>query len=361
MSKDSNRNYGVDLLRICATLMIVMLHILGRGGIIENCTRFSLRFDITVWLEVFCLCAVNCYGLITGYVTNRSNIKYRKIINMWLGVAFWTISLTLFFYFRHPGEIMKRNIVRSFLPITFSNYWYFSSYFILFFFIPYLNRLVDHLSQKEYKRLLGLILVLFGMVGLITDPFKTLQGYSFIWLACLYLIGAYISRYNPLEKVQAIKLINNIIFSVCVTFFSIYFMLEHPKASFGYFSSSVLFNYCSIFMVIMAVSLLELFKRIKLKDGMIRLTKFLTPTSFGVYIIHVQTYAWIYIMHDRFTFMLQYNTLIMVFLIFLFTFIVYMVCSCLELFRIRLFKCLKVTVFVDKICEWWERILLIIK
>lgn len=35
------RNYGIDLLRIIAMMMIVMLHIVGRGGISENSMVFQ--------------------------------------------------------------------------------------------------------------------------------------------------------------------------------------------------------------------------------------------------------------------------------------------------------------------------------
>ena len=38
------RNIGIDLLRIIAIYMIEILHVLGQGGILLNCKKFSLSF-----------------------------------------------------------------------------------------------------------------------------------------------------------------------------------------------------------------------------------------------------------------------------------------------------------------------------
>ena len=40
------RNFGIDLLRIVAMIMIVMLHVLGYGGILENANQFSNHYWI---------------------------------------------------------------------------------------------------------------------------------------------------------------------------------------------------------------------------------------------------------------------------------------------------------------------------
>ena len=97
LNKIDERNYGIDLLRILAMFMIVMLHVLGRGGILENATIFSAHYKIAWLLEVICYGAVNIYALISGYVGFRAKHKYVNIIMLWLQVIFYTVSITILF------------------------------------------------------------------------------------------------------------------------------------------------------------------------------------------------------------------------------------------------------------------------
>ena len=72
------RNLGIDLLRIISMLMIVVLHVLKKGGILENAEVNSAHYYVAWVLEALCIGAVNCYALISGYVGVNSKIKYHK-------------------------------------------------------------------------------------------------------------------------------------------------------------------------------------------------------------------------------------------------------------------------------------------
>ena len=63
------RNYGADLLRSLAMLMVVVLHYLSKGGILtEVPTGTWPALDATAWvMEGLCIVAVNVYMLISGY------------------------------------------------------------------------------------------------------------------------------------------------------------------------------------------------------------------------------------------------------------------------------------------------------
>ena len=40
------RNYGLDLLRMIAMLMVVVLHILGKGGVLSACEPLSGQYEL---------------------------------------------------------------------------------------------------------------------------------------------------------------------------------------------------------------------------------------------------------------------------------------------------------------------------
>ena len=136
-----NRNLGIDLLRIVSMYMVVILHVLGHGGILRNLEVLSLSYCVLWLLEITCYCAVNCYALITGYVMVNSKFKYKKIFYLWLDVLFWRLLLTFIMNFMFPDLVGKKDFLYSVFNVMFNSYWYFSSYFALFFFIPFITQI----------------------------------------------------------------------------------------------------------------------------------------------------------------------------------------------------------------------------
>lgn len=68
------RNYGIDSLRLVAMFMIIVLHIMKHGGILDMAR--GIDFAIVWLIEAICCVAVNCYALISGY--NKYEISQKK-------------------------------------------------------------------------------------------------------------------------------------------------------------------------------------------------------------------------------------------------------------------------------------------
>ena len=45
IDRNSGRNYGIDLLRIVAMMMIPLLHVLGHGGILGTLTPLEIHMN----------------------------------------------------------------------------------------------------------------------------------------------------------------------------------------------------------------------------------------------------------------------------------------------------------------------------
>lgn len=158
------RNYGIDLLRIVAMYMIVLNHCLLLGGVITKATQIgigSINYDISWLLDTLCYCAVNCYALISGYVGVKSKFKLQNIIKLWFQVVFYSVVLNIIIWVTIPNvPINKGLLIQMLMPISFERYWYFSAYFILFAFMPFLNLLLNNLDKSmATKLLITLILV----------------------------------------------------------------------------------------------------------------------------------------------------------------------------------------------------------
>ena len=82
MESKKERNYGVDLLRIFSMLMVVTLHVLGKGDLLynKNLEIFSQKYNLLWILEIASFGAVNLYALISGYVSIKSKHKYTNLV-----------------------------------------------------------------------------------------------------------------------------------------------------------------------------------------------------------------------------------------------------------------------------------------
>ena len=77
---NKERNYGIDVLRMVSMFMVVVLHVLGRGGVLQATKDLSLNYWVSWSLEIAALCAVNCYAIISGYVGYGRKTKYSNLI-----------------------------------------------------------------------------------------------------------------------------------------------------------------------------------------------------------------------------------------------------------------------------------------
>ena len=298
--KIQERNYGIDLLRILSMFMIVILHVLGRGGILGVAEVLSVHYEVAWLLEIFCYGAVNMYALISGYVGVNSKYKLSNIITLWLQVFFYTFFITIIFMAFKIIPINFGNILKAFLPVSTKAYWYFTAYFVLFFTMPMLNKAVKELEEKHLKLLVYGGMILFSLIPTIfmTDIFGTSSGYSAIWLIYLYILGAYVKeKEERFNKITPHFATNGFLILILLTWLSrvvIEFMtLRIFNKIFG---SDILISYTSPTILISSILFLCYFKNISLSEKLRKVVSFLTPMTFGVYLIHVNPLVWEYIM-----------------------------------------------------------------
>lgn len=91
------RMISVDILKISAMLMVVFLHATSSNyGLKDISVSWgSLQYLFVVALRMFSMCAVNCFVLISGYFYSAKNIKYTKLITLWLQVEFYSVGIYL--------------------------------------------------------------------------------------------------------------------------------------------------------------------------------------------------------------------------------------------------------------------------
>lgn len=346
--KLKKRNLGIDLLRIISMYMIIILHLLGQGGILANLEFFSIKYDLAWILEIFCFCSVNLYGLITGYVMVGSKFNYKKIIKLWVGVIFWSVILTLVMNLLYPNAIGIKDIIKSFFPVVYNEYWYFSAYVLLFFCSPFISKFIDILDKAYFKKFLLVMIFCTSFVGIISDPFVVVSGNSFVWLFVLYLFGAYIKKYGMFDSVKNLYLLFITLFMVGFVFLAKCIILKNSYFFSKFVSDGFLIKHNSFPIFIASISIFIILIRLKISNRYLkRFIKRLAPATFGVYIIHAQTWIWVLVMKDGFKFLIKYDAVTMILLVLSIAFMIYMLCSYLEMIRVYLFKKFKVNKIID--------------
>ena len=343
MTKTENgRNYGIDLLRITAMLMVVLLHVLGQGGILDASVGIGVKHELMWLLEISAYCAVNCYALISGYVGSKS--KYSSLAVLWLQVLFYTVLITAGFAVFRPETVGLITAVKSVFPVMSGAYWYFSSYFCLFLFLPLLNNAVCNLSGKQLKITLIIMTVFFSCISLISggDAVDLNTGYSAVWLAYLYLVGAYVKKYEPFTKLTPARSALGYIVCTLITWAFTVFSGALLRETALEVYSGVLVNYTSPTVLGMGFFLFMMFKQVNIRAAFLKETiKLLSPLSFSVYIIHSHPLIWEHILKGRLAFLINEPVFFLIIYTLGITAAIYLVCSLIDIPRHLLFSALK--------------------
>lgn len=344
-----SRCYGIDLLRIVSMFLIVTLHVMGHGGVLNAVAPTTMNYKIAWFIEIASYCAVNCYALISGYVGIDANYKTSNVLYLWLQVAFYSVGITLLFALLTPGKIGINSVLHAFFPVLYEKYWYFTAYFCMFFFIPIFNHIVHTMNKKEMQRIVICLIVFFSLITTWRneDVFGVQFGYNAIWLGIMYIIGAYIKHYVELERIRGVVCLMIYILCIMVTWsskFVLPFFIEKSVIATG--KETMLIKYTSPTILLASIALLLLFAKIKVTKGK-KIIGFLSSLTFGVYLIHDNPLIRQNVIYNLFSNYVQLQPIYFVWAVFLTVLCIYLICSLLDYIRFQLFRILK----VKTICE----------
>ena len=267
--KDRISNF--EILRILSIFMIILHHYVLNTEAIN--TARSLNYYISHFFYIGGKLGVNCFVLISGYFLVNKQISIKKIIKLIMQILFYTITLTI------VGKLLGHQITlsemkKTLLPVTSIAYWFFTSYFFMYIFSPFLNKFIKACSKEELKKLLIIaitILSIFPTLLNIRTYFNT-----YLWFMCLYFVAAYIKLYDI--NISGKKAI--------ITFILTYLFIFGSTIVFSFIKKGQAIDHFaldfSIFELIAAVSLFLYFKQKKpMKIGWINA---ISSTTFGIYL-----------------------------------------------------------------------------
>jgi len=341
------RVVSIELLRILAMMMVVMLHYLGKGQLLPALTgEMSLNGYVAWGLESLSIVAVNVYMLISGYFLVNSQFKPGRLVELLCQTLFYSILVSV--VLMAAGVVSVDNltvnrILELIFPVQMEHYWFISAYVIMYLFSPVLSVAVKHMEQKQLRNTIWGLLLFFGLsksilpVELAMDNF----GYDGLWFMCVFLVAAYIRLYGIPFFAKGKSRAFACYLAGCAGIYVITFVVRAfylKTGSLDHFVQTA-YDYNHVVNLFAAVSLFYVFLNMELstEGKLAKVVYAVAPYSLGVYLLHEQLevrYLWPTWLGAT----LEGNVVLFVFRCLLAVLVVYAVGTLVDALRSVLFK-----------------------
>lgn len=190
-----HRDSNIELFRIITMLLIVAHHYVVNSGLNEPiyANIFSKRSAFLLLFGAWGKTGINCFVLITGYFMCKSNITFKKFSKLLLEVYFYRIIIYGIFFITGYKSFSVSDIISIILPFTQIGQNFTACYLVFFLCIPFLNVLVQNMTEKQHCFLLLLIGTVYIIAGSL--PIVSITFNYVTWFCIIYIISSYIRLY----------------------------------------------------------------------------------------------------------------------------------------------------------------------
>ena len=287
------RNHGVDLLRLVSMFFVVMLHSLGRSGVLEGNANGGL-YKIAWLIEIFCYGAVDIFALISGYVGYRDEkrpLKIRNLLKLWAQAIFYGVLIFAIVKTFDPTVAAKGDFITYLMPVTHRRYWYLTAYALVFLVSPILNAGLRELSEAKCRKVVWAIIAAIAVISLTKnqggDLFLVNNGYCAWWLMVLYFIGGAMKKGRFLEKLNGRWCAFGIIVCMAIAWLTKVYGDDITVLDFR-LSKGFLVSYISPTIVISSVLFMRLFAGLQIKQRwLVKAIDWAAPCAFAVYLLNM--------------------------------------------------------------------------
>ena len=320
------RMSNFELLRIAAMFMIIAHHFAVHGGFEFPADTLTVnRF----WIQIMRFggkVGVDIFVLISGYFLIKSNSErlIQKTLKLSLQIWFYSAVIFILFTTLKLEPLSLKGLAKTVFPISYSRWWFASTYLVLFIISPYLNKLLLSLTRAEYIRFLALNIVIWCILSTILHT--AWEADDLVWFIILYAAAAYIRLPVEIDRIDPKKLI---ILAVVMFILTMSLTLIYEFAGRGepWFYEQ---NHIPVFVI--SVTLFLLFSKLKMKHN--RFVNLISQTTFGIYLIHddrsVRSFLWKTLFKNasyaESGLLIPYSIICVI--------VVFAACSCIELVRI---------------------------
>lgn len=274
----NKRNLSLDLLRIIAMLLVLIVHMIGIIGTptidaFKDNILGSIGVSFLYFISSGC---VDIFILLSGWFGIKFSVC--KLAGLFFQVVFWN-TFSAIVYFVINSDYTQIDIL-GILSLN-ESLWFFISYLCLYILSPILNSFVENSSKSDIEKV---ILYFFVFQTIWCWMFKSapffMNGYSPISFIGLYLLSRYASLYPSCLLTLHFKY--DILIYALLTMISVFIV---TVAALNEILISRMFSYVSPFVILSCLYLLLFFSKIKITKGK-KFILFMAPSAFAVYLFH---------------------------------------------------------------------------
>lgn len=296
------RMANLEVLRCVAMMMVVVLHYLGKGGLLPDLTAPLSAQDTVAWLlEAFCIVAVNVYMMISGYFLCESSFKLSRLLTLWLQLWLYSVGIGVLAAvtgITPTAEVSTHYYLTLLFPVTMGHYWFLTAYVFLYILLPFVGMGLRRMTKQQFQVALVLLFIACCLLKSVL-PFRLEEdskGYDCIWYLCVFCVAAYLRRFGiPFLQKKSRALVLYLI-GVLGTFGEAMLLhLFYLKTGSLELILKIPYEYNHIFPFLASIGLFCLFldSRIQGKTGSVSVK--IAPYTLGVYLLHENLgvrYAW---------------------------------------------------------------------
>ena len=288
------RMANLELLRCVAMMMVIVLHYLGKGGMLSDLTGAAVsKAETAAWLlESFCIVAVNVYIFISGYFLCTSSFKVSRLIQLWLQI--WAYSVGVGLIGALTGVLQETAFDTHYLltllfPVTMGHYWFMTAYVFLYLLLPFVGMAVKKMTKGQMQAALGILLLAFCVSKSILPVQLEMdrQGYDCLWYLCVFVAAAYVRRFGSafLERKGRGLLLYA---GCCLLVFGGTFALREVYLRTGGLERRIkmCLEYNHVLPFLAAAGLFGAFCRVRLRGRAADMVNRIAPYTLGVYLLH---------------------------------------------------------------------------
>ena len=272
-------------------LMIVLVHYNSNkmGNAFSYVSPGSFNYYFLYFVESLSVIGTNGFVLLTGYFSwKQDKTSLRKPF----GLVLYVIAYKVLFYFLGLVILKEAFTIKGMISCFIPDNWFVVLYIVLVLLSPYINCLIQNLNKKSFVTLLGIMFLLFSVWPTVLDIVETRfgigtiglntiavsgssSGYSIVNFVMLYLIGAFISKFNALQYGKPWDILGYLI-CTCLIFVQEIFL-------------GAGWSYADPFVILSTIFFMNIFRKIHITS---RLINGVAKASLGVFLIHTQQLVW---------------------------------------------------------------------
>ena len=273
------RQSNFELLRIISMLLVVVTHVNFYSLGWPSREDFSIEPTVTIarlFFESISICCVNVFVLISGWFGIKPS--FYKFKHFMFQCFFFSFGLLFIAFLYRKVQFGIPLLIEIWNSLSLRDYWFITSYILLFLLAPVLNTFLDNTSNNKML----VIIVCFFIYEFVYGWFFQIngfnRGYSTISFIGLYLLAAYLRRvsYSFTRLKPSVYLIVFLLSCLLNTVVcSVMLKTGHEVKRF--------FDYTCPLVVLSSVSLLLCFSRIVFYSKTIN---YIASSAISVYLFH---------------------------------------------------------------------------